>query len=77
MIRFILIFLLIVYFLGFLLRILFRYFIKRIASQNSNYNSGNSYHGPQGNVTIKNTVKNKKKFSKTDGEYVDFEEVND
>lgn len=71
MLKFILIFILIIYLLGYLGKLFFRNWIRKMSDQNqNNYNSRK-----EGDVHINLNQQKEKKFNKEDGEYVDYEDV--
>ncbi len=77
MIKFLVIFFIVIYALAYLGRYLLTRFIRNAASQagrNATYRRTYS-NRKEGSVTVENNKSSKKHFSGSDGEYVDYEEV--
>ena len=76
MLKFILIFIAVIYLLGFLGRLLIIYWVKKMAKQAGFYQNAPS-NQKEGHVTVDFNQKKSKKFEKNEGDYVDFDEIKD
>lgn len=74
MLRFFIIFLIVMYLIGFVAKWAIKRWIKNINKSNNNYN--NYSNKPEGEVTLKYNKAKDKKIKKDEGEYIDYEEVN-
>ncbi len=77
MLKFIVIFLLVIYALGFIGRILLRHYLAKMASRFANGFQQNNHHQTkrEGEVTVDVKPEQGKAYNRNIGEYVDFEEV--
>jgi len=76
--KFLLIFFIVIYLLGYLGKLLFIYWLKKVMNQKMNQNAYEQKK--EGEVTInKNakTTKTAKKYNTSNSEYVDYEEIKD
>lgn len=73
MLKFLAIFFLVIYLIGFLAKYAFRRWINSLLKQQSGGYQTDSHK--EGDVTINFTPDDKKKFNESEGEYVDYEEV--
>ena len=73
MLKFLLIFFIIVYLIGYLGRIFLKNWLRKMSGQNNQ--QYNYKQKPEGEVTVDTNPKNSKKGKFKDGEYVDFEEI--
>ncbi len=72
--KFVVIAILVIYLLGFLFRLLLRYYIKRMAKRFEGF-ANQTQSRPEGDITVDEPSKQRKKVDKNMGEYVDYEEV--
>ncbi len=75
MLKFILIFLLVIYGLGIIGRLVLRHYLAKMASRFANGAYQNQRIKPEGEVTIEVAPDKDKNVHRNVGEYVDFEEV--
>ncbi len=75
MLKFLLIFFIVLYLLGYFGRLIFNYWIRKVTNQ-TNQNSYNN-NKKEGEVTITTDTGNSKQSNIKGGEYVDYEEIND
>ena len=75
MLRFILIFLIILYVIGFIGRLLLRWWLTRMAKRAEEMSKQQFQSYNEGHIQYEKPDQQKKRFDKEDGEYVDFEEV--
>lgn len=76
MLKFLLIVFIILYLISFLVKWFFNSLIKK-ATSGANYDQSYGQNRQEGDVTINQQPEKSKLFKKDDGEYVDYEEVND
>jgi hypothetical protein len=76
MLRFILIFILVIYLLGILGRWLLVFWVKRMVKRAENFQQSTKNH-KEGEITVDFNPGNSKKFDSSTGDYVDYEEVKD
>jgi len=76
MLRFILIFILVIYLLGILGRWFLLFWVKRMVKRAENYQQ-NTKNQKEGEITVDFKPGNSKKFDRSTGVYVDYEEVKD
>lgn len=74
MLKFLIIFIGIVYIVGYIGRLLIGQWLKKMQNPNQFQNKQQQVR-PEGEVFVKKTTDNKKHFNIDDGEYVDYEEV--
>ncbi|MBI9067122.1 MAG: hypothetical protein JEZ09_07505 [Salinivirgaceae bacterium] len=72
MLKFLLIFFIVIYLLGFIGRMLIKNWLRKMGNHNESQSNDNR---KEGEVIINTNTKDSKKFNKTDGDYVDYEEV--
>ncbi len=75
MLKFLLIFFIVIYVLGYVGKWFFANWIKKMTNNQTNQNEYNNKK--EGEVTIDINQSGAKKFHKTDGDYIDYEEVED
>jgi hypothetical protein len=75
MLKFILIFILVLYAIGFIGRIILRHYLAKMASRFANGPYQHQNKRPEGEVTIEINAQKGKNYQHHVGEYVDFEEV--
>ena len=75
MLKFLLIFFIVVYLVGYVAKLLFVNWVKKVSNQQMNQDVYNNKK--EGEVTIDKNPQNSRKTNSKDGEYVDYEEVND
>ncbi|MDA3891929.1 MAG: hypothetical protein PF517_09740 [Salinivirgaceae bacterium] len=75
MLKFLLIFFIVIYLIGYLGRFLFTRWIKKVSNQQMGGKDFNPK--PEGEVTVDSNAKKSKKDRFEDGDYVDYEEIND
>lgn len=73
MLKFLLIFLIIIYLVGFVFRLIVRNWFNKMTNQNPRDYEKNKKK--EGDVTIERKPKKDKTFDKDEGEYVDYEEI--
>ena len=74
MLRFILIFILVIYLIGFLSRWILQRWLRRVTNSGF-YRQQQTRQRPKGEVNVDYQPTAEKKIDRTEGEYVDFEEV--
>ncbi len=74
MIKFLLIFFIVIYLVGLLGKWFFATLINK-ATSNSNYNPSRENQRSEGEISVEKPSQKSKLFKKNDGEYVDYEEV--
>lgn len=74
MLKFLLIFFIIIYLLSFIGKWFFTSLVNK-ATSGSHFNSGQQNNRPEGDVSVQKEPQKSKLFKKDDGEYVDYEEV--
>lgn len=75
MLKFLLIFFIVIYLLGYFGKLFLSRWIKNAANKQSNYDAYNQKK--EGEVTVDTNPNNKNSSNTKGGEYVDYEEVND
>jgi hypothetical protein len=76
MLRFILIFILVIYLLGILGRWLLLFWVKRMVKRAENFQQ-NTKNQKEGEITVDFKPGSSKKFDSSTGDYIDYEEVKD
>lgn len=75
MLKFLLIFIAIIYIVGYIGRLLLGNWLKKMQNPNQ-FQSKPQNTRPEGEVIIDKNTTNKKRFDNKDGDYIDYEEVN-
>jgi hypothetical protein len=75
MLKFLLIFFIAIYLVGYIAKLLFVNWVKKVSNQQMNQDVYNTKK--EGEVTIDKNPQNSRKTNSKDGEYVDYEEVKD
>ncbi len=75
MLKFLLIFIAIIYISGYLGRLLLGRWLKKMQNPSQFQNNQQQQHRPEGEVSVDKKANDKKHFEKGDGEYVDYEDV--
>ncbi|PKP11415.1 MAG: DUF4834 domain-containing protein [Bacteroidetes bacterium HGW-Bacteroidetes-4] len=76
MLKFLLIFFIVIYLLGLLVKWFFASLINK-ASSGAGFDSGRESRRKEGEVSVDKTPGKSKLFTKDEGEYVDYEEIKD
>jgi hypothetical protein len=75
MLKFILIFLIVLYAIGFAGRLLLRWWLVRMAKRAEELSKQQYQSYGEGHIQYEKPDQKKKRFDKDDGDYIDFEEV--
>jgi hypothetical protein len=75
MLKFILVFLIVLYAIGFIGRLLLRWWLSRMAKRAEEMSKQQYQSYSDGHIQYEKPDQKKKQYSKNDGEYIDFEEV--
>jgi hypothetical protein len=75
MLKFLLIFFIAIYLVGYIAKLLFVNWVKKVSNQQMNQDVYNTKK--EGEVTIDKNPQNSRKTNSKDGEYIDYEEVKD
>lgn len=75
MLKFLLIFFIVIYLVGYISKLLFVNWVKKVSNQQMNQDVYNTKK--EGEVTIDKNPQNSRKTNSKDGEYIDYEEVKD
>lgn len=75
MLKFLLIFFIVIYLVGYIAKLLFVNWVKKVSNQHLNQDVYNTKK--EGEVTIDKNPQNSRKTNTKNGEYIDYEEVKD